>query len=48
MFTALPVQVPWNYVSDALLISMLIGLGAGVVPAWMAAKLDPVNALRTE
>jgi len=48
LFPALPVQVPWNYVSGALLISMLIGLGAGVVPAWMAAKLDPVNALRTE
>lgn len=48
LFPALPVQIPWNYVSGALLISMLIGLGAGVVPAWMAARLDPVNALRTE
>ena len=45
---ALPVQVPWAYVSGALAASMLIGLGAGVAPAWMASRLDPVESLRTE
>jgi putative ABC transport system permease protein len=48
LLPALPVQVPWNYVAGALGISMLIGLGAGVMPAWMAARLDPVESLRTE
>jgi putative ABC transport system permease protein len=48
LLPTLPVQVPWNYVASALAISMLIGLGAGVMPAWMAARLDPVESLRTE
>jgi putative ABC transport system permease protein len=45
---ALPVQVPWEYVGGAIVASMLIGLAAGVMPAWMASRLDPVEALRTE
>jgi putative ABC transport system permease protein len=45
---ALPVQVPWVYVGGALIASMLIGLVAGVMPAWMASRLDPVEALREE
>jgi putative ABC transport system permease protein len=45
---ALPVQVPWEYVGGAIIASMLIGLAAGVMPAWMASRLDPVEALRTE
>jgi putative ABC transport system permease protein len=48
LLPALPVQVPWVYVSGALVASMLIGLGAGVAPAWMASRLDPVESLRTE
>jgi len=48
LLPALPVQVPWTYVSGALVASMLIGLGAGVMPAWMASRLDPVESLRTE
>ncbi len=48
LLSALPVQVPWAYVSAALAASVLIGLGAGVAPAGMAARLDPVESLRTE
>ncbi len=48
LLPALPVQVPWVYVSGALAASMLIGLGAGVAPAWAASRLDPVESLRTE
>lgn len=44
----LPVHTPWSYVAGALGISVLIGLAAGVVPAMRAARLNPVDALRTE
>ena len=44
----LPVYIPWNYVLGALTLSMVIGLAAGVLPAMRAARLNPVEALRTE
>ncbi len=44
----LPVNIPWDYVLGALALSVLIGLAAGVIPAMRAAKLNPVDALRTE
>ncbi len=45
---ALPVTVPWGYAALALGLSIMIGLGAGVLPARAAAKMDPVEALRAE
>jgi putative ABC transport system permease protein len=45
---ALPVAVtPWQAVL-AEAVSLAIGLLAGVVPAMRAARLDPIEALRTE
>jgi putative ABC transport system permease protein len=44
----LPVNTPWDYAVGALIVSMLIGLAAGVVPAMRAARLNPVDALRDE
>ncbi|MGR8934494.1 MAG: ABC transporter permease [Gammaproteobacteria bacterium] len=44
----LPVQLAWFYIAGALLFSMLIGLAAGVLPAMQAARLNPLEALRTE
>ncbi len=48
LISDLPVNIPWDYVFGALCISMLIGLAAGVIPAMQAAKLNPVDALRTD
>lgn len=48
LISGLPVSIPWDYVFGALCVSMVIGLAAGVVPAMRAAKLNPVDALRTD
>lgn len=44
----LPVSPSWSYMLAAVLVAMLIGLVAGVLPAWRAAQLDPVDSLRAE
>ncbi len=45
---ALPVHTPWLFVVLAEAIAIVIGLAAGVLPAFRAAHLDPIEALRTE
>ena len=45
---ALPTHTPWSYAIAAELVAAAIGLFAGVMPAYKAANLDPVEALRTE
>lgn len=43
-----PVHTPWSFAVGAVVISGLIGLIAGVMPARNASRLDPIEALRAE
>ena len=43
-----PVIISVEATSIALTVSLVIGIVAGVYPAWRAAKLAPIDALRNE
>ena len=45
---ALPVQMAWDYIGAAFVVSLLIGAAAGVAPAMKAARMNPLEALRAE
>jgi putative ABC transport system permease protein len=44
----LAATMPWWLVGIALLVSVLTGVVSGFLPAWRAARMDPVEALRAE
>ena len=46
--TQLPAQVDWIEVISVVIMALVISLLATLYPAWRAARLDPVEALRYE
>jgi putative ABC transport system permease protein len=43
-----PATMSFSIVGIALLVSLVTGLASGIFPAWRAARMNPVDALRNE
>ena len=44
--TRLPAIIDWHEIATVIIMALLLSFGATLYPAWRAAKLDPVEALR--
>ncbi len=44
----MPAAMSWQIVTLALLVALATGLISGFLPAWRAARMNPVDALRSE
>jgi putative ABC transport system permease protein len=42
------VRIPFSYAMMALSIAAIIGIGAGIFPAYIASRMPPIEALRSE
>jgi putative ABC transport system permease protein len=40
--------IPWNWIGLALVVCTVVGLGAGIWPAYKASRINPIEALRHE
>jgi putative ABC transport system permease protein len=43
----LPDTVAWNIMGIAVILSISVGIMFGLYPAWKAARVDPIAALRS-
>ncbi|MFZ1319979.1 MAG: ABC transporter permease [Ignavibacteria bacterium] len=48
MYLNSPVVIPYDWVVIGLVVCSAVGIGFGVYPAYKAAKLNPIDALRYE
>jgi len=46
--TTMPAQMDWREVVQVVIMSLSLSMLATVYPAWRAARMDPVDALRYE
>jgi putative ABC transport system permease protein len=44
----MPASLSLPILAIAILVSLLVGVAAGVAPAFRGARLDPIEALRHE
>jgi lipoprotein-releasing system permease protein len=45
---SLPATLDWHQVTEVLLMSIALSLLATIYPSWRAARIDPIEALRSE
>ncbi|HQT46263.1 MAG: multidrug ABC transporter substrate-binding protein [Acidocella sp. 20-63-7] len=45
---SLPAKLDWHQVTEVILMSFALSLLATIYPSWRAARIDPIEALRSE